>query len=174
MANCLLNKSIEKSFDYNVAGIHRLYIANYDRKHTYTQDTNGYITDITLAGSGKFYEVEFVEETGYFQDDLVVSNGNRHRNITLQVVVPEHTVEALEQVTPLDLGKFVVVMVDKADKCSLLGRVNGLQAATNNYNSGTATGDSNGWTLQLTGVQPEHHLLLESEDVVDKANKVTP
>lgn len=166
MANCLLNKSIMKSCDYNIAGIERLYITNYDRKHTYTQDTEGYITDITLNTPAKFYEIEFVEDTAYFQDDLVVSNGNRHRNITLQVIVGENTIQYLEQVQPLDLGKFVVVMVDKAGKCNLLGRLNGLTAASHNYASGTASGDANGWTLQLVGVQPEKHLLLENEDVV--------
>lgn len=166
MANCLINKSIMKSCDYNIAGIERLYIANYDRKHTYTQDTDGYITEITLANSGKFFEIEFIEETAYFQDDLVVSNGNRHRNITLQVVVGKNTIDYLEQVEPLDLDKFIVVMVDKAGKCNLLGRLNGLTAASHNYASGTASGDANGWTLQLTGVQPEKHLLLENEEVV--------
>lgn len=164
--SCIQTKSIMKSCDYNIAGVERLYIANYDRKHTYTQGTDGYITDITLADSGKFYQIEFVDETAYFQDDLVVSNGNRHRNVTLQVVVPENTIEYLDQVMALDLGKFVVVMVDKAGKCNLLGRVNGLMATTNNYASGSASGDANGWTLQLTGVQPEKHSLLEDEDVV--------
>lgn len=169
MANCLINKSIMKSCDYNIAGIERLYIANYDRKNTYTQDTDGYITDITLANTGKFFEIEFVEETAYFQDDLVVSNGNRHRNITLQVIVGKNTIDYLEQVEPLDLGKFVVVMVDKAGVCNLLGRLNGLTAASHNYASGTASGDANGWTLNLVGVQPEKHLLLSDEDVVISA-----
>lgn len=163
---CLINKSIMKSCEYNIAGIERLYITNYDRKHTYTQDTDGYITDITLGTGGKFYEIEFIEETAYFQDDLVVSNGNRHRNVTLPVIVGENTIEYLNQVEPLDLGKFVVVMVDKAGKVNLLGRQNGLQATSHNYASGTASGDSNGWTLNLTGIQAEKHLLLESEDVV--------
>lgn len=163
---CLINKSIMKSCEYNIAGIERLYITNFDRKHTYTVDTDGYITDITLGTGGKFYEIEFIEETAYFQDDLVVSNGNRHRQITLQVIVGENTIEYLNQVEPLDLGKFVVVMVDKAGKVNLLGRQNGLQAASHNYVSGTASGDSNGWTLNLTGIQAEKHLLLESEDVV--------
>lgn len=166
--SCLINKGIVKSCEYNIAGIQRLYLTNYNRKHTYTQDTEGYITDITLSDSGKFFEIEFIDETAYFQDDLVNSNGNKHRNITLQVVIGEHTVEMLEQVMPLDLGRFVAVVVDKGGKCSLLGRVNGLSAQTNNYASGTASGDANGWTLQVTGVQPEKHLLLSDEDVVAK------
>lgn len=164
---CILTSGITKSCEYDIAGIERLYITNYNRKTTYTVDADGYISDITMGdAAGKYFEVEFLDDTAYFQDDLTVSNNNRYRTVTIQVLIGENTRKYLDEVMALDLGKFTVVMVDKAGVCNLLGRINGVASASNNYNSGTAAGDAKAWTLQFTGIEPEAHQLLTDESVV--------
>lgn len=166
---CLITGGITKSCEYTIAGIDRLYITNYDRKSTYTVDSDGYISDITMGdAAGKYFEIEFLEDTAYFQDDLTVSNNNKYRTVTIQVLVGENTINYLKQVMALDLGKFTVVMVDKSGVCNLLGRISGITATSNNYNSGTAAGDAKAWTLQFTGIEPEAHQLLTDESVVAK------
>ncbi|NDW10066.1 hypothetical protein [Dysgonomonas sp. 520] len=166
MAKCQINSSITKSCDYNLSGIARLYLTNFNEKSTYTTDADGYITDITLEATDKYFKFDFNNETAFFQDDLVVSNGNKYRQITVQAVISNNDIEMLNQVTPLDLGKFTAVLVDKSGKCNLVGRINGIEATANNYNSGSAVGDAQGWTITMVGVEPEVHTLLLDETVV--------
>ncbi|MDR2950714.1 MAG: hypothetical protein LBV71_16120 [Prevotella sp.] len=172
---CLITNGIVKSCDYSVSGIQRVYITNFNKDTTYTNDTDSdAIATITLGDpTDKYFYFEPLDNTAFFQDDLTVgSNGTKYRTHTVTLLLDGNVYDYNKVATALDLGKFTVVTVDASvdsvgsGAVRMFGRMNGLSATANNLASGTAVGDSKAWTLTLVGTQGELHQILEDESVV--------
>lgn len=166
MANCKLISSIPRDCEYNTAGLRRLYLFNYDAAVSYSANTDGVITAITLPTNEKIYKMEFADASASFTDDLTVgSNNNKYRVPTVNFILNGLAIDTLNQQDALSLGTFVALCVDKNGKVTMLGSDNGLNATTDNYASGAADGDANGWTVVLVGSENSTLKLVESEAV---------
>lgn len=178
--SCKLTKSLDKkACSYAVAGVRTLYLANYyppvDGEAVvvghiaYKRDTAGYITGMYLPAGEKFFKIDGEKNTISFGDELLVGgNGGKYRQHTVNATIGDLNIDVLEQGDALSLGAFVAVAVDKAGRCVVLGRINGLTAPAggNNYSSGAADADANGWTMIQQGVSTEIAPLLTSEAVI--------
>lgn len=165
--SCLLTSNITKDCKYNVSGVKKLYLFNYDIANTYSADTEGVITAITLANEGKYYEMEFEDDSASYSDNLTVSNNNRYRTQTVNFEINGAIKGTVPQVDALSLGKFGAVVVDKNSNVVLLGANNGLSATSANYASGAASGDKQGWTCVLTGIEPETLKVCKDITIID-------
>lgn len=166
MANCKLTSSITRDCEYNIAGLRRLYLFNYDAAVSYSASTDGVITAITLPTNEKIYKMEFADASASFTDALTTgSNNNKYRVPTVSFILNGLELDVLNQSDALSLGTFVAIAVDKNGKVTLIGSDNGLNATTDDYASGAADGDANGWTVTLVGSENSLIKKVESEDI---------
>ncbi len=161
--NCKLTQSIIRDCDYNVAGIRRLYLFNYTEQATYTTDSDGVVSAITLPTGEKVYKMEFQDDSASFQDDLTVGSNDSHkyRVPTVTFILNKLSVDVLNKQIIYHWVHLFALIVDMNGDVTLLGSDNGLKATSDNYTSGAAAGDANGWTVILTG--REHSVLKKVE-----------
>lgn len=178
--SCKLTKSLDKkTCSYAVAGARSLYLANYyppvegaaavAGHIAYTFDSDGYLSGIVLPTGEKFFKVDGELNTISFGDELLVGgNGGKYRQHTVNSTIGRYDIDMLAEGDALALGRFIAIVVDKAGRPICLGRVNGLAAPAggNNYSSGAADADANGWTLIMQGTSTEIAPLLLNEAVI--------
>lgn len=170
MANCNLATNITKAnCAYDVAGVSALYLINFDRKNKLDDSTSkGQISSIELAGGEKVYKVDFQKDTASFTDELAEGgNGGKYRTHTVNFSIGELDYKKLNAGDALSLGKFTAIVVDKDQKCFVLGRKNGLSATSFNYESGAADADAKGWTVVMAGSETEIAPILKDENLLE-------
>lgn len=165
---CKLTANITKdNCQYQISGVKAVYLINYDATNEYKMGTNGEVDEITLADSAKAFRLAFIDNTASWTDDLAVNgNGGKYRTHTVNFTLNEYDYNVLNQGDALSLGRFTAVVVDKANRAVILGRLNGLSATSFNYASGTAEADAKGWTTVLAGTEVEIGKLLKDESVI--------
>ena len=165
--SCKLANNITRDCMYRVAGVKRLYLANFDIANKYEQDADGVISAITLGTGQKLFQMEFADGSASWTDDLTAGgNGNKYRTHTVTFIMTEYDKNILGEVQALDLGRYTAFVVDNNNKTICLGRLNGLVASSNNYASGAAEADANGWTVVLAGVEQEAGQMVKDETIV--------
>lgn len=158
----LMNNITKDSCQYQVAGIKAIYLINYNPKNKLEEE------GLTLVEGEKAYEVEFIDGTASWTDDLAVNgNGGKYRTHTLNFTLSDYNHAVLSQSNALSLGKFSAIVVDKSGNRVILGRDNGLSATSFNYASGAADADANGWTTVLAGTEMNVGLKLDKSFDID-------
>lgn len=170
MANCNLATNITKAkCSYDVAGVAAIYLINFDRKNKFDDElSKGHVTAVELVGDKKVYKVDFQKDTASFTDELAEGgNGGKYRTHTLNFSIGELDYKKLNAGDALSLGKFTAVVVNRDEKCFVLGRKNGLSATSFNYESGAADADAKGWTVVMAGSETEIAPILEAESLLE-------
>lgn len=177
---CRLTRSlINDACEYAVAGVAKLYLANWYAPGVGTEsganvinyqiDPDGIVTGIFLPTSESFYEIDGANNTLSFGDNLLEGgNGGKYRQHLVNGVIDQLDESILSQGDAISLGRFIAVAVDTAGRITLLGRTGGLTATANgfDYASGAAEADALGWTLALQGSSTEIARKVESMSVV--------
>lgn len=165
--SCKLSNNITRDCMYRVAGVKRLYLANFDVANKYEQDADGIISAITLGTGQKVYQMEFAYGTAQWTDDLTAGgNSNKYRTHTLTFIMTEYDTNILKETQALDLGRYTAFVVDNNNKVVCLGRLNGMVASSDNYASGAAEADANGFTVVMAGIEQEVAQLVKDEEIV--------
>lgn len=160
---CELTKNITREHcAYEVAGVKEVYLINHSIATGELVATDGTIA--TFPDSLKAYKVDFMKDTASFTDELAEGgNGAKYRTHTLNFVIGGEGYKAINtEVDALSLGKFVAVVVSRNGKAQMLGRNNGLNATSFNYESGAADADAQGWTVVMAGTEIEAAPVLEA------------
>lgn len=180
---CKVTKSLNtKVCSYAVAGVAMAYLANWyppvevaaesapvAGQIGYVKDTDGYIIEIILPPTEKFFEIEGAENTVSYSDLLLAGgNGGMYRQHAVNAVLNQYDLGTLEEGDAMSLGKFIWVTIDKAGRIVLLGRTGGIKAPAGgfDYNSGAAEADATGWTVIQQGVSMEIAPLVKSKAVI--------
>lgn len=170
MASCKLTSSLgANNCGYAVGGTERLYLFNYDPSivYTFNEGSTTVLSKIELPAGSKAYKITPIDNSLTFETTLTENgNGGKFRTHTVNFILERYIDPILQQDQALSLGKLVAVVVDRNGNVIILGRKNGLKAATNDYASGGAIADANGWTVQITGGETEVPLLLKDETVI--------
>jgi hypothetical protein len=167
MAGCKLLQSIKKECQYKIAGVKSLYLINWDLGTQYTFDSDGVITAITPYSGGKIYQIDFVDNTANWNDDLTVVNvSQKYRTHTVNFQIGDYNKDILDNADALSLGTFTAFVQDENNKIVCLGRENGLSATVMNYASGAAEGDATSWTVTLAGNEHETGRLVSDITVI--------
>jgi hypothetical protein len=167
MAGCKLLNSIKRDCNYKIGGVKRLFLMNYDLATQYSFDSDGVITTITPSTGEKIYQIDFSDNSASWTDDLtVVNRSQKYRTPTVNFQLSDLNKDILNEGDALSLGTFTAFVVDRNDEIVCLGRENGLQATSFNYNSGAAEGDAVSFTTILVGNEKELPKLVKSESVI--------
>lgn len=164
MLNCKISKGVQPICDTNVAGIKKVWVANWDEGHTFTS-SDGCLIDTIDLGTEKFYELAIEDQTGYFTADLTVgsSSDSKAINHTVGFNISRLDCDMLEDWKNYLLSTVIVAVLTNNREVYIIGADNGLTATTFNFASGTANGDTTGINAVYEGLQPNP--ILKVKDV---------
>jgi hypothetical protein len=169
MLNCKIGNGVSADCETSIGGILKLAFANFDKGHTFTQSTGSCEIDtISLAGSEKAYEVNFLDGSGLAEVELNVGDSTDQKNFTHRITMNLAKLDCnlLEQYKNWSLAHLVAFVQQKDGNVYVYGVDTGLAATSFNYSSGSKEGDAIGITAVFEGIQLNAPLKVTSWDVV--------
>lgn len=148
-------------------GIEEVYIAPYaDVTATVAE---GVVTGITMAGETKFKKYQFRRGTGSMTSTLSADETTGVRYYTTEVALVFTRMESAKrtEVAALSVGQLAVIVKDKNGKLWYTTQGGYASASAGTANSGTASTDSNNYSLTLSSETPELPLEVKSEVIAD-------
>ena len=152
-----INASCSK---YDVAGVTKIYLANYDEIASFTSSTSdnefdavSMKTNPTTVLPYYWYEVSVKRNSASFQNDVVI-NGENNPYVTHQLTMDIHGMDKKKSaaIQALLNGNYSVAIVKTSDGLyHLLGRTLGMRGQSGTYGSGKAVGDLYGGTITVQG-----------------------
>ena len=155
---CLINAGLTRECEYFLAGISKVYIANFG-DITYGIDSGSTVTGITSGASG-FYVFDVNPETASAASEMQVAGGRRYFNQTVSFSNDSTSAAAIETLENLGLSKTTVIVETKGGASVVFGSDGGLDTNVLSFNTGAAAGDVAGFTVTLGGVGKKLELIL--------------
>lgn len=120
-------------------------------------EAEGVVTSIVKSTGKRFWKYECAKGTAFFNEPIQsnVANGTIHFAPELTIVLNKLQANTRNEVLLLAKNNLVAVAKDNNGKYWLLGKQRGLNVTGGSANSGTAVGDRSGYTINLTGQEPE-------------------
>lgn len=152
MASCKIAGGITTACgEYTSAGlVSEMYFANAEDVASVTK-TSGKITTITMDVATNFYKVEFSEDSGFFTQPFVNTNGNIAYSANIEFRIPSQDQTVLEFLKQLDFAKLVVIVKTRNNQFYYFGEYNPMKKTGGTIDSGTASTDASGVQVILTG-----------------------
>ena len=156
MAGCALTQDYSFGCDTGIGGVKEVYLIELENIASYTE-SSGTLTGITKVSGKVFRKYQLVLETASFDEAIT---GNRQNGTifyaqTGVIVINKQQVAVRNEILLLAKNRLVAVVKDNNGTYRLFGREFGLMLLTGTANTGTAWGDRNGYTLNLTGNELE-------------------
>lgn len=155
---CLIDAGLVRDCEYFLAGISKVYVANYG-DITYGVDSGSTVTGIT-SGASAFYVFDTNPETASAASEMQVANGRRYFLQTVNFSNDSTSAAAIQTLENLGLSKVTVIVETKGGASVVFGSDGGLEATVLSFNTGAAAGDVAGFTVTLTGVGKKLELIL--------------
>lgn len=153
--NCsLITEGIPKGCDNNAGGVVKIYITDFCNIDTITEDSPlGEITGITLESGASFYEFEFNRETSNFTENAVVNiqNGSLFYDQKITLKIPRREKSKRNTLATLMQKDLALIVLDSNGLYWLMGETDGVLVESLPSETGTAKGDFNGYTINLSG-----------------------
>lgn len=136
-------------------GIKRLAFARFATATTFALDASGRISGITgLPVSGVVYQQEKETAVVVETTNKNIQNGSRFEAGSLTAVVNTMTAANRAGVEQLLRARMHVIAVDENNRYWLLGQTRGCDVTGGESGTGTALGDRNGYSLEITWQEP--------------------
>lgn len=151
--NCLqVLSGITNDCSSSIGGVKEVYIANYEDVNTVTVGEDGIISAITMNKEAKFHTYQFRKQTGSMTSTLNVdaTAGTNYVSTVLSLVFTKMETAKRIEVAALAVGQLAVIVRDSNNKLWYLGYNDYVSATNGSGNTGTAKGDSNNYTVELT------------------------
>lgn len=158
--SCSTLKGVNFSLcDPSMGGITKIYLANADEVSATTVGTASTLSDegitaITMSGSAKFQEFTVKKNTSSFTSTLTVNdNGGSYVSTVLSYVMPRMDAAKRAAMQALIMAEAFAIVKDANGKYWFIGDVDGAAYLTNTAGTGetgTAKGDANQYTVELT------------------------
>jgi hypothetical protein len=155
---CLINAGLTRECEYFLAGISKVYIANY-ADITYGVDSGSTVTAIT-SGASAFYVFDTNPETAIGSSEMQVAAGRRYFLQTVSFSNDSTSAAAIETLENLGLSKVTVIVETKGGQSVVFGSDGGLEATVLSFSTGAQAADVAGFSLTLTGVGKKLELIL--------------
>lgn len=151
---CALTTGVTRGCRDAVGGIKEIYITELANKSSITT-ASGVITAFTLSSGKKFWTYELVRETANWTEEGLASkdNGTRVYNQKLMIKLHKRSSTLNEELKLVLANDCMVIVKDYAGEYWLLGESNGILTEKAAFESGTAMGDFNGYTIEGTGAE---------------------
>lgn len=164
----------------NLGGIVAIYLANADEVEGSTPSsgntgvTDGVITAITMSGTSKFYKFDIKKNTSNFTSTLTVNdNGSSYVSTVLSFLLPRMDASKRAAMNAFMLAECVAIVKDSNGKYWLIGdKDNPLTSTAGTGETGTAKGDANQYTVELTAETMDYPAEVQNTvittDIVDR------
>lgn len=142
----------QSTCETNLAGIKKVYIANYENVSAVTVDETGYtVESITMSGDTKFYAYNFAKQTGSLTSTLTKDETNGTRYYLNVITLQFNKMEAKKhlEISALAADAVAVIVVDNNDKMWYVGKDAYASATDGTIQSGQSFDDLNGYQLTL-------------------------
>lgn len=151
---CALTTGVTRGCRDAVGGIKEIYITELANKSAITT-ASGVITAFTLTSGKKFWTYELVRETANFTEEGLASkdNGTRVYNQKLMIKLHKRSSTLNEELKLVLANDCMIIVKDYSGDYWLLGENNGMITEKASFESGTAMGDFNGYTIEATGAE---------------------
>ena len=144
----------------NIGGVVKLYLANVDDVSAVTIDTAATLTDegitnITMSGSTKFQEFPIKKNTASLTSTLTVNdNGSSYVSSVLSFNMPHMKADKRAAMQALMLSEAIAIVKDSNGHYWMIGDSdNPLTNTDGTGETGTAKGDANQYTVEMTAEQ---------------------
>lgn len=142
----------------NQGGLNKeVYIADFNKDITYTEDTDGITILSFTGGTASYYTFEQPNEVGEWTEEAtsdVTSQVTRFvGSITLTFY--KNDAELKNQINLLMKGDLSILILDRLGNYHLMGKENGVTATTNSSQFGVLYSDPNQATITFTSNESE-------------------
>lgn len=136
----------------SVGGVKEVYIANFSNVQS-TTTSSGVCTNITMAGSTKFYTFQLEKENATYTNNAVTSveNGSLYYESTLTFTMKKMSASQKNSVKILAQSRLMIIVLDNNGTYWLMGETRGVDLTESTMASGQAFGDLSGSTVTFTG-----------------------
>lgn len=156
-------KGLAQSCETNLAGIRKVYIANFEDVKSVALGTSEdkpfgdasiTIADIVMNSTKKFHAYNFAKQTGSLTSTLTVDETNGVRYYTNEIVLQFNKMEAKKhlEVEALAAGQLAVIVADNNGKYWYVGADNYVSASAATAQSGQSFGDLNGYNTTMSAM----------------------
>lgn len=166
--NCKITKGVSDVCKPSVAGVNRLFIANWDDDYVFTASSGDCLIDTIDLGSEKVYEFAIAEGTGVATATGTIggNNSSKYYQHSVGGTIMQLDCDLLGSYNDFFLGKVIIFAETKNRDVYVFGADNGLSATTWEYTSGTAEGDAQGVSFVFEGAQPAAPLKVKDIAIV--------
>lgn len=153
---CSLTQSIALACRDSKGGVRRLLIAQLEDKQTLTA-TSGNVGTFTMDTGKRFWEYQQEIEKASFTQNFQGSreNGTFFVEMDAIAVIFKGDATVSNEIKLLAQNRLMIIIEDQNGVFWLLGATNGMMLEPSTFNSGTAMGDMNGFTLNFKGKEPD-------------------
>ncbi len=152
---CLITAGNTRDCSFTFGGVARLWIANKEEIDTVTADATG-ITAVTMTATNTFYELEIEDNSGLFNQELVVNGSNKYYKQTVGFRIKDMNETNNANIENMSNAKAAFVVLTKAGKYFGLNmqnpdEVNGMTAMEGSASAGQSKDDEYGYQLTFEG-----------------------
>jgi len=153
---CALQQDYNFGCDTGVGGTKECYLIELENITSLTE-SSGTITTVTKLAGKIFRKYQLVQETANFEEDITgnLQNGTLFYAQKGTIILNKQQVAVRNEILLLAKNRLIVIIKDNNVTYRLYGREYGLKLQTGTATTGTAWGDRNGYTLNLTGNELE-------------------
>lgn len=153
---------ISQACKNSIGGIKAIYAARKEdvTAVTVTADQStgvGTVTVVTMTANAVFHEYKGTKDSSNFVSTYTVApeSGSAYWNTVLTSQWAHMDSVKRAQLQALLIDELVVIVLDRNGIYWMLGKDNGLEGSNGTTQTGSASGDLNGMTLEFTAAEPE-------------------
>ena len=154
---CQLIKGNEILCRDSVGGVKTIYLANFENVQG-TTISSGICTDITMAGTTKFYTFQLSKEDAQFDSNVVASleNSTVYFEETLTFSMNKMSASLMNQIKNLAQARLMAIVLDNNGTYWVAGVTLGVDLTEGTASTGKAFGDGNKAILTFVGKEPSN------------------
>lgn len=154
--SCALTSDYSFGCDVGAGGVIEAYFIEKNNVVSVTE-SSGTLTAITKAAGKVFRKYQLVVETASFDENLQgnTQNGTLFADQKGVIIINKQQVAVRNELMLLGRNTLIAVIKDQNLTYRYFGRENGLRVESGAATTGTALADRNGYTINLSGKEPE-------------------
>jgi len=142
----------------NTGGLSSIYVTNFSNVASYTTNSIGTITGLTMQTGTSFVQLQSTRDTSTFTEDETISieNGTNFFTQKVEIYIPRRDAAKRNSVFLLSSGQpqLIVIVTDLNGNSWLLGLTQGAYLMSNKGGTGKKKADANGYTLEIEAEEP--------------------
>lgn len=143
----------------SVGGVKEIYVTEFTNvPQANITSSSGTISSMSCSSGNKFYTLQLKKNTAQADLETISNddNGTQYEQQTVTFNLFKMSASKRYTVKSIVKNRVMVIVKDRNDVIWLLGQTTGLNASSTIGTTGKAFGDMNGYTISLTGMEPDN------------------